>query len=92
MMASQAANYKKYCTAYSLMCPDIFGSIGGFIFGVLVGIPMLPTKSDNRLHSRKEKILFWFMVTTAVVLYVLFIVLFFAVKKSQLYWYYSNAK
>lgn len=51
---------------------------------------MLPTKSDNNLHSRKEKILFWAMVVSAVGLYVLFIVLFFAVKKSQLYWYFTS--
>lgn len=89
-MASQAGSYRKYCSAYSLTCPDIFGSIGGFIFGVLIGIAMLPTISDNNLHSRKEKILYWAVIVTAVGLYVLFIVLFFAVKKSQLYWYFTS--
>jgi hypothetical protein len=72
------------------MCPDIFGSIGGFIFGVLIGISMLPIKTENNVPARKERILFWFTVITSVGLYVLFIVLFFTVKKPQLFWYYSS--
>ena len=81
MMASSAATYRKYCSAFSLMCPDIYGSIGGFIFGLLIGISMLPMRTDNNLPARKERILYWFTVITGVVLYVLFIALFFAVKK-----------
>jgi len=72
------------------MCPDIFGSIGGFIFGALIGISMLPIKMVNNLPVRKERILFWFTVITSIGLYVLFIVLFFTVKKPQLFWYYNN--
>jgi len=72
----------------------MFGSIGGFIFGLFLAMGLLPQKSDNRnqLQSRKEKIIYVFSIITVVILYILFIVLFFAQKKAPTkYWYFTDS-
>jgi len=43
MMVSQATLYSRYAKTVNLAYPDIFGSIGGFIFGVSTGFILLPT-------------------------------------------------
>jgi membrane associated rhomboid family serine protease len=42
MMSSTAANMASYCKAASLSCPDIYGSIGGFMFGLILSLGMVP--------------------------------------------------
>jgi len=46
MMASQATLYSKYTKTVNLAYPDIFGSIGGFIFGVSTAFILLPTAAN----------------------------------------------
>lgn len=91
MMASQAANSKAYCVAFNLSCPDTFGSIGGFIFGFLIGLGLVQRSAQaDPITASRERTMFWFSILTTVGLFILLFVLFFTIRPPTQHWYFKD--
>ena len=79
LIASQAQAYTRYMTLNHLKYPDTFGSFGGFIFGMLVGMFLLHRGNSRQSQSveRYEKNVKIFGGVTSAILFLLLIVVFF---------------
>ena len=69
----------------------MYGAMGGFLFGFFFGLASVPGGDVPDAVKRRERILFWFAIVTAAVLYVLFFVLFYVVKDPPVkQWYFTD--
>lgn len=87
LLVSQYTMYQRYTTANNIFYPDVYGCIGGFIFGVSSGFMFLPT---DRIKTKAEKAMFIVgLVVTPTLMLALFLSFFLASKPTK-GWYISD--
>ena len=88
MLASLANTYSTYTTLYSLSYPDTYGSVGGFIFGFLSALAILPPGDPrvSRSITKYEQIVRIVGIVGCGVLFVILSAVLGASWEPTVYW------
>ena len=57
LVTTSAQQYAKYTVRASIVFPDLYGSIGGFIYGFLAGMMLLPIDNSSAGRFGRERII-----------------------------------
>jgi len=57
LLTTSAQQYSSYTSRVAIIFPDLYGSIGGFIYGFLAGMLLLPINSSSASRFGRERII-----------------------------------
>jgi len=57
LLTTSAQQYSLYTSRVAIIFPDLYGSIGGFIYGFLAGMLLLPINSSSASRFGRERII-----------------------------------
>lgn len=57
LLTTSAQQYSIYTSTIAIIFPDLYGSIGGFIYGYLAGMLLLPIDNSSAGRFGREKII-----------------------------------
>ena len=57
LLTTSAQQYSSYTSRVSIIFPDLYGSIGGFVYGYLAGMMLLPIDNSSAGRFGRERII-----------------------------------
>jgi hypothetical protein len=57
LLTTSAQQYSSYTSRVSIIFPDLYGAIGGFLYGYLAGMVLLPIDHSNAGRFGRERII-----------------------------------
>lgn len=85
LLTTSAQQYRRYTSRVATIFPDLYGSIGGGLYGFLAGMMLLPIDSQVASRFGREKIIKLVGLSLILILTLVLILVFFLGKEPARY-------